>query len=123
MTSSGQLRTRRALRWSLIGLALIFSTPPVLGQSDPSHLAQRTKRYEGGASDNELTEAAFRLTALDLKQRERVAIRICSKEPVVRAIANAPANPFQVADKLVNGYAYLPEKVLFLRSAQCLATK
>ena len=118
-----ELRTARASIVELICLTLILLTPSVLGQSNPRQLPQRTERYEGGAGDNEITEAAFRLTGLDLKERERVAIRMCSKEPIVRAMANAPANPFQAADKFVNGYAYLPEKVLFIRSAQCLSRK
>ncbi|HMG72318.1 MAG TPA: hypothetical protein VK582_02365 [Pyrinomonadaceae bacterium] len=121
MTVSGELKGIRALKWNLLGLALILLALPVLGQSDAQR-PQRTERYEGGAGDNEITEAAFRLTGLDPKQRERVAIRVCSKEPIVRALASAPANPFEIADR-VSGYAYLPEKVLFLRSAQCLSRK
>jgi hypothetical protein len=121
MKLSGDLRGTRALKWNLLGLALILLALPVSGQSDARQMPQRTERYERGAGDNEITEAAFRLTGLDPKQRERVSIRVCSKEPIVRAMANAPANPFQIADKFVNGYAYLPEKVLFLRAEDCLS--
>jgi hypothetical protein len=121
-TPSGKQHSRRPGKPYLICFLLLVSSVPVLGQSNVIQVPKRTERYEGGAGYNEITEAAFRLTGLDPKQRERVVIRVCSKEPIIRAMANAPASPFEIADR-VSGYAYLPEKVMFLRSAQCLSTK
>lgn len=54
--------------------------------------------------------------------RAKVAIRVCSREQLPFALATAGANPFLIADRLVNAYAYLPERVLFLRSEDCLPT-
>lgn len=113
---------RRALIWKILALGISLLALQALGQSNAEQGPKRAERYEGGASENEITEAAFRLTGLDAKQRDRIAIRVCSKEPIVRAMANASAIAFQIADKFVNGYAYLPDKVLFLRSQDCAAT-
>lgn len=117
-----KLRVREASKLYLLCVALVVTSLPVLGQN-VAGVSRRTERYEGGAGDNEVTEAAFRLTSLNPKERRTVAIRICSKERIVIAMATAAANPFQIADKFVNGYAYPPERVVFLRSEDCLSDK
>lgn len=107
----------------LLCSALFLSATSVLGQSDAEKAALRLERYELGASYNEITEAAFRFTGLSSKERATVAIRVCSKEPISLALAMAAADPFQIADKFVNGYAYRPDQVMFLRSVDCLSPK
>jgi len=122
MRLSRETGVGRVLIWKILALGISLLTLQVLGQSSAGQEPKRAERYEGGASENEITEAAFRLTGFDAKQRDRIAIRVCSKEGIVRAMANASANPFQIADKFINGYAYPPEKVLFLRSQDCAST-
>src|SRR5437868_5570703 len=97
---------QKAMKIYFLCAALFLSTFLGVGQSGAVQLSRRAERYELGTSYNEITEAVFRLTGLNSKERERVAIRVCSKKPIILAVATAAADPFQVADKLVNGYAY-----------------
>jgi hypothetical protein len=113
----------KAVRYTLpclLGLVVTFS---ISGQSDLVPKAVRTARYESGPSYHEITEAAFRLTGLSRDDRETVAIRICSTEPTLLAIASTVPAPFIMADRFVNAYGYRPDKVVFLFSGYCLSSK
>jgi hypothetical protein len=85
---------------------------------------QLFKRYDRGAAPNRITEDVLTLS-LSVKPEERtqVAIRVCSKESLPFALATAGADPFYIADLLTNGYAYPVERVMFLRSEDCLFAK
>jgi hypothetical protein len=48
---------------------------------------------------------------------------VCSKKPLPFALATASADPFLVAKLLRDGYAYPSERVIFLRSEDCLSLK
>jgi len=79
------------------------------------------KRYEHGAPYNRITENVLTLTiAVKPADRAKIAIRICSKQPFLIAMAAAHADPFRLAELLVGAYAYLPQHVIFVRSEDCL---
>lgn len=79
------------------------------------------KRYDRGGSFNRIIEDVLTLT-IEVKpeQRTTVAVRVCSKQPLPLALVNANPDPFHIAELLVDGYAYLPSQVVFLRSEDCL---
>ncbi|HEV7903689.1 MAG TPA: hypothetical protein VGO96_07600 [Pyrinomonadaceae bacterium] len=108
-----------------LGLCLILflSGLPVSAQSDAGVTARLFIRYEHGAAQHRIAEDLLTLKlSVNSEARAKVAIRVCSKEPMAFALATAGANPFLIADRLVNAYAYSPERVVFLRSEDCLST-
>lgn len=79
------------------------------------------KRYPQGAAYNRITEDVLTLTiAIPADNRARIAIRLCSKQPLLFALGTARTDPFRVAELLVGAYSYLPERVMFVRSEDCL---
>lgn len=81
-------------------------------------------RYEHGAATHRISESILTLAlSVNSEARARVAIRVCSREPMPFAMATAGADPFLVADRLVNAHAYTPGSVLFLRSEDCLSAE
>jgi hypothetical protein len=48
---------------------------------------------------------------------------VCSKEPIPFALATAGADPFHIAELLTGGYGYTADRVIFLRSENCLSAK
>lgn len=103
-------------------LLLLLPTLGVFAQSDSEHAAQLFKRYDSGAAYNRVTEDVLTLSiSVTAKERARVAVRVCSKEPMPFALATAGADPFHIAELLTGGYGYTLERVIFLRSADCLS--
>lgn len=77
-------------------------------------------RYEKGATLYRLSEdLEARLLSIPLQDRGRIAIRVCSKEPLIVALPLASASPFQLAKALKNKFDYSDDKVIFLRSVAC----
>lgn len=106
-------------------LCLILLLPglPVSAQSNAERTARLFMRYEHGAAPHRITENVLTLMlSVNTKARAKVAIRVCSREPMPFALATAGADPFLIAD-VVNGYAYPPDRVLFLRSEDCLSSE
>lgn len=96
---------------------------PVSAQSNAEATARLFIRYEQGAAPHRIAEDVLTLTlSVSSEARARVAIRVCSREPMPFALATAGADPFLIADRLANAYAYLPERVVFLRSEDCLSS-
>jgi hypothetical protein len=95
-----------------------------LAASNAEATAKLFTRYENGAGGNRLIEDVLTLTlSVSNKDRTKVAIRVCSKEPIPFALATAGANPFRIAELLSDSYGYSPEQVIFLRSENCLSSK
>ena len=79
------------------------------------------KRYEHGAAYNRVTEDVLTLTiAVKPADRTKIAIRLCTKQPILFALATAPADPFRIAELLVGAYRFQPQQVIFVRSEDCL---
>jgi hypothetical protein len=103
-------------------LLLLLPAFGVFAQSDSEHAARLFKRYDSGAGYNRVTEDVLTLSiSVTGKERARVAVRVCSKEPMPFALATAGADPFHIAELLTGGYGYTPERVIFLRSEDCLS--
>lgn len=83
--------------------------------------AELVHRYERGCGISCNQELAIDLggvtgTASD----DIVAVRFCSKEPMPKALALAASPPDYVVTILTGNYKYTPERILFLRSGDCL---
>lgn len=90
----------------------------------PETTARLFKRYEGGGHEFRITEDLLTLSlSIDRQERRRVAIRVCSEQPLPLALAVAAANPFNIAKLLQGSYAYAPDQVLFLRADDCPASR
>jgi len=115
----------RWLTWRLgiAWLAGLIWALPAAGQTDQLAGPKLEARYESGASYHQLTEDAFRIAGLKSSNRDVIAVRVCSSEPLLSAIANGLPTPFIIADTFVNRYAYVPEKVFFIRSEDCPSSK
>ena len=98
----------------------------VLAAAGTPCFAQQTsavlfKRYERGGSVNKIIEDTFSLK-IDVTPEDKaiVAVRVCSKSPLPFALVTANADPFFITEQLVNAYAYAPERLVYLRSEDCL---
>ncbi len=114
-----RLKTRHHV---VLFLLLLLPAFGVFAQSDSEHVARLFKRYDSGAAYNRVTEDVLTLSiSVTAKDRARVAVRVCSKEPMPFALATAGADPFHIAELLTGGYGYTSERVIFLRSEDCLS--
>jgi hypothetical protein len=113
------LTWRAGIAW-LFGLVYALSAA---GQTDQLAKPSLEARYESAASYYQLTEDAFRIAGLKSSDRDVIAVRVCSNEPLLLAMAKGLPTPFTIADAFVNRYAYVPEKVFFIRSEDCLSSK
>jgi hypothetical protein len=75
--------------------------------------------FAGGDALHIIQEAALDLKEYASGAEDRVAVRICSKEPMPVALSTAAASPFILREHLEH-YGFLPERILFLRSLDCL---
>lgn len=106
----------------LCSILFVFGFP-VWAQNNAEATARLHIRYEHGAAPHRINENILTLTlSLSSQARAKVAIRVCSRETMLFALPTAGADPFLIADRLVNTYAYPPERVLFLRSEDCLSS-
>lgn len=114
----------KARQYVVLFLLLLLSTFGVFAQSDSEHAARLFKRYDPGAAYNRVTEDVLTLSiSVKAKERAQVAVRVCSKEPLPFALATAGADAFHIAELLTGGYGYTAERVIFLRSEDCLSAK
>ena len=100
----------------LLPLVMIIAGPLCLGQQ-----AVLFKRYDRGGAVNTIIEDTFSLR-IDVKPEDKaiVGVRVCSKDPLPFGLVTASADPFFIAEHLVNTYAYTPERLVFLRSEDCV---
>ena len=111
---------RQAL-FLIIGLLLFSSVS--LGQGSTKPEAVRMRRYErNGSGFDEITEANYELTRRLDTTNDLAVVRICSREPMPLALSIAAMNPFTVARALNQGYNFAFERILFLRSENCLGS-
>lgn len=97
-------------------LITLFAASASLAQT-----AKLFKRYDRGASYHRLSEHIVTLTSeVAPADRAKIAIRLCSIQPFLIALATARTDPFRLAELLVGAYAYLPQFVIFVRSEDCL---
>jgi hypothetical protein len=115
------LRLKQEVVLILILFLLSFS---VFAQSHSEHSAQLFKRYDSGVAYNRVTEDVLTLSlSISAMERSQVAVRVCSKQPLLFALATSSANAFHIAELLTGGYGYTAERVMFLRSEDCLSAK
>jgi hypothetical protein len=94
-----------------------------LGQVSTKPDSVRMRRYErGGSGFDEITEANYELTRRIDTSNDLAVVRICSRESMPLALSIAAMNPFTVAGALNQGYNFSLERILFLRSEDCLGS-
>src|ERR1044072_9496169 len=104
-------------------IALLLFSGVSLGQVAKPEAVQ-VRRYEsGGSGFDEITEANYELTRRLDTSVDLAAVRVCSREPMPLALSIAAMNPFAVARALNLGYNFALERILLLRSQDCLGSK
>lgn len=93
-------------------------------QSSGETTAKLFTRYETGASANRLNEDVLTLTlSAGSNDKARIGVRVCSKEPMSFALVTASADPFHIAERLIDRHGYLPARIIYLRSDDCLSSQ
>jgi hypothetical protein len=93
-------------------------------QSSSETTAKLFTRYESGASANRLYEDVLTLKlSAGSNDKARIGVRVCSKEPMPFALITASADPFLIAELLIERHAYSPARIIYLRSGDCLSSK
>ena len=111
-----------AMLQSLFIIGLLVSSDFSPGQIGKPEGVQ-VRRYErGGSGFDAITEANYELTRRLDTSNDFAVVRICSKEPMPLALSVAVMNPFTVARALNQGYNFARERILFLRSEDCLGS-
>lgn len=83
--------------------------------------SQLIRRYESGYSSASLEESATYL-ADAAGSKGMIAIRVCSKEPILIALATAAADPFVLLTSLETTYGIPPKRVTYLRADNCVGS-
>lgn len=108
----------RSYLLSALLLSSLLCGRPATGQNSVNSTARLFVRYERAVSGHRISEDLLALRdSVSRKDTTLIAIRVCSKEPLPLAAANA-VNPFNLAD-LLGGYGYTPQQIMFLRSEDC----
>lgn len=81
--------------------------------------ARMVHRFESGYSLHRLTETA-EFAAASAGSNGRVAIRLCSNDPLPVAVFIAAADPFTVISNLKQYSGYTRERITLLRSTDCI---
>jgi hypothetical protein len=112
-------------RLSLLVLVFLLSAlPGPLSLAQQGAQAKLFKRYEKGAAYNRIVEDVLTLTiAVKKEERAKVAVRVCSKQPLPLALVTANADPFHITELLTGGYGYSSSQVVFLRAEDCLGNE
>lgn len=101
----------------LISLGLTESS---IGQSNSPVAAKLVHRYEHGCGYSCDQELAIDIGLNGRDASNIMAVRLCSKGSLPMALATAAAPPFYVIDILTGSYNYATDRILLLRSEDCL---
>lgn len=107
------------LAFLLVGLILSsnlwdFGNASALAQAEPIN------RYERRCGYSCAQELAIELGTPNTTPDSLVALRFCSKEPLPLALYTSAATFGYAVSILIDSYGYTPERVLYLRSEDCL---
>lgn len=108
---------------ALITGLLLSSSSLFLSQESVRPAAKLVHRYERACGYSCLQELAIDLGGVHAnKNDDTVAVRFCSKESLAVALSTAAASPEYVISILIGSYGYTRERILFLRSEDCLGS-
>jgi hypothetical protein len=106
----------------MLGL-LLFSGTSLTRQASVHPEAKLVRRYEERCGYSCAQELAIDLGGVYGKNLDdTVAVRFCSKDPLPVALSTSAAAYRNVISILEGSYGYMPERVLFLRSEECLGS-
>lgn len=105
-------------------LALLFVAflQPQAQEKAQTH-ARLFHRSEKGVSRYRLEESLIDLADDARKPGATIAVRICSKESIQKALFFSPIYPQAVYDYMSNSYSYSRERIRILRSNDCLSNE
>lgn len=104
--------------WKGIAGIILLCCHGLAAQQREQHSSVLVRTFYKGDFLHANNEAAIDLRQIAGKPEDRVAVRICSREPMPLALAIASGRPFLLSSNLAN-YGYSQERILFLRSNKC----
>lgn len=113
--------------WRAVLLTIVLLSPVAIllprsrGVQSEAKLVHRCE--EGCSGYDSIMERTLDLTQEGAVRAGTVAVRVCSKEPMPLALSIAAMNPFKVAKWMNDVYNYPSDRVVFLRSEDCLGSK
>lgn len=118
---------RRSFTAPAILLLLLGATALAQGEAQPQAIPARRLVNREDVEHREFVDEIFRdLEASAGKPGDRVAMRICTKDPLPAALFTAIVNTLSVGEALASGIrspiAYSAERVMILRSPDCPIT-
>jgi hypothetical protein len=112
--------------WKVLLLALWVTqlSPELLfGQEDVQQKAELAFRFVDKVGRYRLDESLVSVADSIKQPGARFALRICSKKSLPESIAIAAASPLSAYHFLVEAEGYDPERILLLRSEDCLSRR
>jgi hypothetical protein len=104
-------------------VVMLCIVPLSLSQEALKPEAKLVKRIEDGCGTDCTRELAIDVGGIYAKLGDTIAIRVCSKKPFPVAISIAAAPPEPLIRVLEGSYQYPRERILLLRSEDCLGTQ
>jgi hypothetical protein len=102
-------------------IGLVITAGILLGQENTPPDAKLVHRCESGCSGSSaVMEASLDLLHYFGEPPERVAIRVCSKEPLPMALCVAATDPIYLTQWLATVHKYPSERVVFSRAENCI---
>lgn len=106
------------MRKYILSMIFLASFMTALAQNGDSPNAKLVRTFYKGDFLHANNEAALDIKEYSTVLGDKVAVRICSREPMPLALAIASGRPFLLASTL-SGYGYSPNDILFLRYSKC----
>jgi hypothetical protein len=107
----------------MLGLMLLSSNLQPPTQEKISPRAELVHRFEYGAGDDSIMEATLDLASRIKEHGSRVAVRLCSKDPLPLALfTNAISPTLVVAKNLGFVHNLTTQDILYLRSEDCMSS-
>lgn len=112
--------------WRAVALIIVLLLPAATllprskGVQSEAKLVHRCE--DGCSGYDSIMERTLDLAKYGDVPADTVAVRVCSKEPMALALSIAAMSPFKVAKWMHDVYNYPSERVVFLRSKDCLGS-
>jgi hypothetical protein len=106
---------------TLFSVALLLALAEFVSGQSPLQKAELIHRYERGCGLSCTQELAIDLGGVrGATSDDIIAVRLCSKEPLPEALAYAASPPGYVIEILMGNYKYTSERIVVLRSDDCI---
>jgi hypothetical protein len=115
--------TLKVYRSLIISLAIASGFTTTAAQTVTSVQGKLFRRFEHGESNARLPEIILTLMLSSKpSERQRIEIRLCTNEPLPKALVTSRTDIFFLVELLRDGYGYSLSDLLLVRSRQCVGS-